>query len=160
MNFKPRVLLAALVVSGSALLAALSIAQAANMLNNGGFNGGYAPQAGVTGNVPAGWTAENMMGNPIWTDSNSFAGGEHTEGSNAAVIVSENIEKYPWPYSDGWKFTGVLHQQVSGVVSGTAYSFATAIVTWRLGPSSFHRALSRRRASLSRPRQQPPLHQQ
>jgi hypothetical protein len=130
MNFKVRSLLVMVLVSVAVLLAAMSIAQAANLLNNGGFNGAFVSQPGVNGTVPAGWTAVNLGGNPIWTDSNSFAGGEKTEGSNAAVIVSEHIEDYSWPYSDGWAFTSVLYQPVHNVISGTAYSFATAMLTF------------------------------
>ena len=132
MNLKTRFLLVAMLVSVAALLAALSIAQAANLLNNGGFNGAFVAQTGINGTVPAGWTAVNLYGNPRWQDSASYCncGGnnEKTQGSNAIIILSEHIENCCNQNTDGWPFTAVLYQPVNGVVSGTAYSFAAAML--------------------------------
>jgi hypothetical protein len=116
------------VVAGVA--AAAGVVLAGTLIVNNGFNGAFHPQTGVNGTVPDGWSAINLAGNPIWTDSNSFAGGEKTEGSNAAVIVSEHIEDCCDGNRDGWPFDAVLYQQVHGVVSGTVYSFATAMLTF------------------------------
>ena len=134
MNFKTRFLIVMMMVSVAALLAALSIAQAANLLNNGGFNGAFVLQAGISGTVPSGWTAVNLYGNPKWTDSASFCncGGnnEKTEGSNSMVILAEHQEDYSWQKSDGWPFTSVVYQPVNGVISGTSYSFAAAMLMY------------------------------
>lgn len=119
-----------LLVTVAGVAAAAGVVFAGTLIANNGFNGAFHQQAGVNGTVPDGWTAINLAGNPIWTDSNSFAGGEKTEGSNAAVIVSEHIEDCCDGNRDGWPFDAVLYQQVHGVVSGTVYSFATAMLTF------------------------------
>jgi hypothetical protein len=131
MVLRVRGLIVIAVVTLAGLLGALGIAHAANLLNNGGFNGAFVAQPGINGTVPAGWTAFNQFGNPQWTDSASLCncGGnnEKTEGTNAVVVVSENQERNPNP---GRPFTAVLSQSVSGVLSGTAYSLAAAMLTF------------------------------
>jgi hypothetical protein len=134
MVLRVRGLIVIAVVTLAGLLGALGIAHAANLLNNGGFNGAFVAQPGITATVPVGWTAVNLWGNPRWTDSASFCncGGnnEKTEGSNSIVILAEHQEDYSWQKSDGWPFTSVLYQQVNGIISGTAYSFAAAMLMY------------------------------
>jgi hypothetical protein len=114
--------------------AALGVAVASSLLDNGGFNDAFTSQSGINGRVPNGWTAVNLHGDPLWQDSGSFChcggGNEKTEGSNAVVIVSENIEACCDQNKDGWPFDAVLYQQVHGVVSGTAYSFGASLLTF------------------------------
>ena len=121
-------------VCGLSIIAALGIAVAApatNLLTNGGVNGTYVPQAGIVNKVPAGWTAVNIVGNPTYEDTKTTCGcggnNEKTEGDNAVYIQSPDIETPPTP---GKPFDAVLYQQVSGIVSGTAYGFGAAIVSF------------------------------
>ncbi len=128
--FLSRIWLVMLVVA-LGLSAAFGIAYATNMLNNGGVNGTYVSQAGIIGTVPQGWTAVNIVGNPTYIDSFTECGcggnNEKTEGDNAVYIRSQDIETPPTP---GKPFDSVMYQQVSSIVSGTAYGFAASIVTF------------------------------
>lgn len=127
--FSRRALVALVVVIS--LLAVVSIALASNLLVNGGFNADFVPQSSIRGIVPTSWTAVNVFGNPRWIDSFSFCncGGnnEKTEGTNAVVVESQDIETPPLP---GKPFDAVLYQQVNGVANGMDYSFAAAMLTF------------------------------
>jgi hypothetical protein len=88
---------------------------------------GFAPQAGVNGNVPAGWTAVLLDGYPRVNSTNlEFAHDcgdydfEKIEGQDSWVFLSQDIETAPEP---GKPFDAVLYQRV-GVASGTAYSLS------------------------------------
>jgi hypothetical protein len=124
-----------------AALLALSIAASgapaqAPPLTNPGFEctQGFAPQDGIVGLVPAGWTATRLAGNPKLNSTRiEFAGScegsgfiERLEGIDSLVILAEDIEEPPEP---GKPFDVALTQQVT-VTEGVAYSLSGWLVSF------------------------------
>jgi hypothetical protein len=98
-------------------------------LVNGAFecSQGFAPQAGVNGNVPAGWTAVLLNGYPRVNSTNlEFAYDcgdydfEKIEGQDSWVFLSQDIETPPEP---GKPFDAAVYQRVT-VTPGAAYSLS------------------------------------
>jgi hypothetical protein len=121
------VLLAALLALA---IGASSAPGQAPSLTNPGFEctQGFAPQEGISGLVPAGWTAALLSGNPKLNSTRiEFAGScegsgfiERLEGDDSLVILAEEIETPPEP---GKPFDVVITQQVT-VTQGVAYSLS------------------------------------
>jgi hypothetical protein len=96
--------------------------------------GGYVPQTGIRGNVPAGWTARLLSGDPTIDSARGFFLGsycasgwvEHLEGDDALVMAAQDIETPPVP---GKSFDAMIYQQVS-VQPGTAYSLSAWMVSF------------------------------
>lgn len=105
-------------------------------LSNPGFEctQGFAPQDGIIGLVPVGWTAARLAGNPKLNSTRiEFAGNcegsgfiERLEGIDSLVILSEDIEEPPEP---GKPFDVVISQQVT-VTPGIAYSLSGWLVSF------------------------------
>jgi len=105
-------------------------------LTNPGFEctQGFAPQEGIVGLVPAGWTATLLFGAPKLNSTRiEFAGScegsgfvERLEGSDSLVILSEDIEEPPEP---GKPFDIVITQQVT-VTPGITYSLSGWLVSF------------------------------
>jgi hypothetical protein len=98
-------------------------------LANGAFecSQGFAPQAGVNGNIPAGWTAVLLNGYPRINSTNlefAFDCGDYDfekiEGQDSWVFLAQDIESTSNP---GKPFDAALYQKVT-VTPGTAYSLS------------------------------------
>ena len=130
-------------ILGSLLTIALGLALSASgapaqapPLTNPSFEctEGFAPQEGIVGLVPAGWTAALLSGNPklnstlIEFAKNCDPGAsiEHLEGIDSLVILAEDIEEPPAP---GKPFDVVITQQVT-VTQGVAYSLSGWLVSF------------------------------
>ena len=107
------------------------------VLINPGFEctQGYAPQTGISGLVPSGWTAARISGNPKlnstrieFSDTHSCDGSgfiERLEGIDSLVFLSQDIETPPDP---GKPFDAVVYQQVA-VTPGAGYSLSGWMVS-------------------------------
>ncbi len=99
-----------------------------------GTNGGFVPQAGIRGLVPAGWTALLLDGQPDINSARTyFLGGycsggwvEHMEGDDALVMAAQDIETPPDP---GKHFDALVYQRVS-VTPGQTYSLSAWAVSF------------------------------
>ncbi len=90
---------------------------AATLVQNGGFEGGFHAQAGIAGQVPDGWTALNLSGNPEYRSTASRGGWvERIEGNNSLSLLAENFT------TEGRPFDAVLYQRVEGLKPNTPYS--------------------------------------
>jgi hypothetical protein len=98
-------------------------------LANGAFecSQGFAPQAGVNGNIPAGWTAVLLNGYPRINSTNlefAFDCGDYDfekiEGQDSWVFLAQDIESTSNP---GKPFDAALYQKVA-VTPDTAYSLS------------------------------------
>ena len=105
----------------------------APVLTNAGLEceppGGYRSQPGINGQVPVGWTAVRLNGNPRlnsttmeWRDDHQCIRSyfEKIEGYDSMAFVSEDIETPPEP---GKPFDAVIYQQTS-VTPGAGYSLS------------------------------------
>ncbi len=123
----------------AAVLLALVIGGAAGQappLTNPGFEctEGFAPQEGIAGLVPAGWTAARLAGNPRLDSTRieftgSCAGSgfvERLEGDDSLVILAEDVEEPPEP---GKPFDVVIAQQIT-VTQGMTYSLSGWMVSF------------------------------
>jgi hypothetical protein len=107
----------------------------APVLINAGFEclQGYAPQSGINGLVPSGWTAVLVNGYPKLNSTRTeFAGScggsgfiERLEGEDSLAFLSQDIETPPDP---GKPFDALVYQQVV-VTPGTAYSVSGWMVS-------------------------------
>lgn len=105
-------------------------------LTNPGFEcaQGFAPQDGINGLVPAGWTAAQLVGAPRLNSTRiEFAGScegsgfvERLEGDDSLVILAEDIEEPPEP---GKPFDLVITQQVTAT-QGITYSLSGWMVSF------------------------------
>jgi hypothetical protein len=104
-------------------------------LTNSGFEcaQGYSPQPGVQGQIPNGWTALRLAGNPELNSARVYFTGscantafvEHLEGEDSMVFLSEDIETPPLP---GKPFDAVIYQQTA-VTPGVTYSLSGWMVS-------------------------------
>lgn len=100
------------------LLAPLLLLAAA-LVQNGGFEGGFHSQSGINGQVPDGWTALNLSGNPEYRSTASRGGWvERIEGTNSLSLLAENFN------TEGRPFDAVLYQRITGLTPNTPYSVA------------------------------------
>lgn len=134
--WRPIVLALLLAISLGLTLSVSSASAQAPPLTNPGFECtvGFAPQEGITGLVPAGWTAARLAGNPKLNSTRiEFAGScegsgfvERLEGDDSLVILAEDIEEPPEP---GKPFDVVLAQQIT-VTPGMTYSLSGWLVSF------------------------------
>jgi len=92
---------------------------ATGLLHNGSFEEGFHRQAGITGEVPDGWQAVNLSGNPTLWSTQHFADGgwvEKIDGSDSVLIAAEDY------YPRGLPFETVYFQTIEGVAPGQPYS--------------------------------------
>ena len=97
-------------------------------------NGGFVPQAGITGLVPRGWSALVLNGQPDINSARTYFLGsycaagwvEHLEGDDALVMAAQDLETNPVP---GKPFDALVYQQVA-VTPGLPYSLSAWMVSF------------------------------